>query len=248
VRPVIGRTHATSGAVAVLAVVPLLRQHGVAVDGWAVPVAAVVGAGSAMLPDLDHPSGTIARSLGPVTTVLATVVGFCLGGHRSGTHSLLGLAMFTGLGVLATNAGGLALGLYLAFLFAIASAAVHVSLVKVPVLHTAACLLVGAALTRGALFDSFSPDVIPWAVGIGTAVHLLGDMATVQGCPLFWPFWRHRFNYAALSTNHFTERFVVGPALTFIAIYLAVAEVGGVEMLGPAWKAAVEVVRSVVPA
>jgi membrane-bound metal-dependent hydrolase YbcI (DUF457 family) len=244
---VIGRTHATSGAVAVLAVVPLLRQHGVTVDGWAVPVAAVVAAGSAMLPDLDHASGTIARSVGPLTTVLARAVGFCTGGHRNGTHSLLGLGAFTGLGVLAADAGGIALGLYLAFLFAIASAAMHVSLVKVPVLHTVVCLVVGAALTRGARFDSFSPAVVPWAVGIGTTAHLVGDMATVQGCPLFWPFWKHRFNYASLSTNHFTERFVVGPALTFVAIYLAVDEVGGVDMLGPAWKAAVEVVRSVVP-
>ena len=175
-------------------------------------------------------------------------MGLVSGGHRNGTHSFVGLAAFTGLAAHLTNVGGLPLGLFLSFLFALAVAALRVTMVRATVGHTLLCLLMGAMLTRGAVLDSFPVGVVPWAVAIGVTVHLLGDMATVQGCPLFWPFWRHRFNYAALSTNHFTERFVVGPALTFIAIYLAVAEVGGVEMLGPAWKAAVEVVRSVVPA
>ena len=88
----LGRTHALSGADAVLALTPLLRDHGVTVDAWAVPVAAVTAAGAAVLPDFDHADATPARSLGPLTAGLAWCVGLVSGGHRNGTHSFLGLA------------------------------------------------------------------------------------------------------------------------------------------------------------
>ena len=238
----LGRTHATSGAVAVLALVPVLRDHGVTVDGWAVPVAAVVGAGAAMLPDFDHHHATIARSVGPVTALLARGVGAVSGGHRNGTHSLLGVAFFTGLATFLTHVGGLALGVFLAFLFAIASAALRLSMIRATVGHTLMCLGVGALLARGALADSFPVDVVPWAVAVGALTHLVGDMATVQGCPLFWPFHRHRYNYASLSTDHATERFVVGPALFLAAAWLTFSLAGGVEALLPSVNATLELV------
>lgn len=236
----LGRTHATSGAVAVLALVPVLREHGVAVDGWAIPVAAVVGAGAAMLPDLDHRHGTIARSVGPVSWFVSRVVGAASGGHRNGTHSLLGIACFIGFAALLTQIGGLPLGLFLAFLFAVASAALRLNMVRATVGHTVMCLVVGALLARGALMDSFQVEVVPWAVAIGASAHVLGDMATVQGCPLFWPVHRHRFNYARLSTDHLTERLVVGPALGLAAAWLTFSLAGGVEVFGPWFDATLD--------
>lgn len=243
----LGRTHATSGAVAVLALVPVLRDHGVTVDGWAVPVAAVVGAGAAMLPDFDHHHATIARSVGPVTALLARGVGAVSGGHRNGTHSLLGVAFFTGLATVLTHVGGLALGIFLAFLFAIASAALRLSMIRATVGHTLMCLAVGALLARGTVADSFPVDVVPWAVAVGVVVHLLGDMATVQGCPLFWPVHGHRYNYLALSTDHAVERYVVGPALTVAAAWLVVTMAGGVDVIGPALGTTWRTVQSLVP-
>jgi len=243
----LGRTHALSGAVAVLALTPVLRAHGVTIDAWAVPVAAVTAAGAAILPDLDHAHATPARSLGPLTAGLAWCVGAVSGGHRNGTHSILGLAAFTWLAVFLTHLGGLPLGLFLSFLFAIASAALRVTMVRATVGHTLLCLLMGAMLTRGALLDSFPVEVVPWAVATGVTVHLIGDMATIQGCPLFWPFHGHRYNYLTLSTDHAVERYVVGPALTLAAAWLVVTLAGGVDVIGPALQATWRTVRAVVP-
>jgi membrane-bound metal-dependent hydrolase YbcI (DUF457 family) len=212
---------------------PVFREQGIAVDGWTVPVAAVVGAGAAVLPDFDHHNGTIARSIGPVSEVMARAVGFVFGGHRNGTHSLVGIAVFTGIASLFTHLGGLALGLFLAFLFAISSAALRVTLVKASIGHTLLCLAAGALLARGALMDSFNAGIVPWAVALGTAVHLLGDMATVQGCPLLWPFHRHRYNYASLSTDHAAERYLVAPVLTVAMTALIVGLLGGFDELAP---------------
>ena len=52
---------------------------------------ALICAGAALLPDLDHPGGTVARSLPPVSRWLAKGLSRLAGGHRRGTHSLLGL-------------------------------------------------------------------------------------------------------------------------------------------------------------
>lgn len=243
----LGRTHALSGAVAVLALTPVLRAHGVTVDDWAVPVAAVTAAGAAILPDVDHAHATPARSLGPISAGLAWCVGRLSGGHRNGTHSFVGLAAFTGLSAWLTHVGGLPLGLFLSFLFAIAAAALRVNMVRATVGHTLLCLVMGAMLVRGAVLDSFPVEVVPWAVATGVTVHLLGDMATVQGCPLFWPVHRHRYNYLALSTDHAVERYVVGPALMLAAAWLVVTMAGGVDVIGPALGTTWRTVQSLVP-
>lgn len=59
------------------------------------PIGVVTGAfmcaGAALLPDADHPNATIAHSLPPVSTVIVNGVGKVSGGHRHGTHSVLGI-------------------------------------------------------------------------------------------------------------------------------------------------------------
>ena len=93
-----GRTHATSGAVAFLALAPALDTYGIVP---ATPVTIVAGtlaaAGAALLPDLDHEHATVAQSLGFVTRSLTKIVSKISGGHRNGTHSLLGAVLFTAL-------------------------------------------------------------------------------------------------------------------------------------------------------
>ena len=81
--------------------------------------AAVVG-GYGVLPDLDHPQATLARTLGPVTKVISQLVHNISGGHRKGTHTLWMALLVVGLvTVLAAKFGHPALipvvfvGLYL---------------------------------------------------------------------------------------------------------------------------------------
>ena len=55
----------------------------------------MVCAGAALLPDADHRRATIAHSLPPVSNAICAGIGEVSGGHRNGTHSLLGIAAFT---------------------------------------------------------------------------------------------------------------------------------------------------------
>lgn len=214
-----GRTHATSGAAAFLAVLPLLHQAGLSLTPLTVPVAALAAAGAAMLPDLDHPQATVSRSLGPVTVGLARLVARCTGGHRGGTHSLLAVAALTGGAAAVDLAGALPRGLACAFLFALATAAVQLRLAR-PLVHTAICLAGGIVLVTLSAQHIVTAGVLPWAVAVGVAAHLVGDMLTREGVPLLWPVSARRFRIASLSTGGTIERLLVGPALALCALVL----------------------------
>ena len=84
----LGRDHALSGALAFTAVAPLLHVTGVHL---AAGMALTAGAG--VLPDLDEPGSTIARTFGFLTGAFAWMVHKISGGHRKGTHSLAGVAI-----------------------------------------------------------------------------------------------------------------------------------------------------------
>ena len=101
---VMGPTHAMSGAAAgAVVAVATAELTGQPVTASAAGVLIGVTAGAAILPDLDHPSGTAARVLGPVSRLLAVFVnrasamiaeltgakGRTVGGHRTTTHTLL---------------------------------------------------------------------------------------------------------------------------------------------------------------
>src|ERR1700727_3569487 len=85
----LGRDHALSGAVVFAALAPSLH---VTVAHLAAGV--VLSAGAGVLPDIDHPDSTISRSFGFLTEWFAWVVDRLSGGHRHGTHSLVGIAVF----------------------------------------------------------------------------------------------------------------------------------------------------------
>src|SRR5271169_499971 len=84
----LGRDHALSGALAFTAVAPLLHVTGA-------PLAAGIAltAGAGVLPDLDEPGSTIARTFGFLTGAFAWIVHKISGGHRKGTHSLAGVTL-----------------------------------------------------------------------------------------------------------------------------------------------------------
>lgn len=182
---------------------------------------ALICAGAALLPDLDHPGGTVARSLPPLSGWLSRIVVKVAGGHRRATHSLLGLAVFTALAWVTQNVsvpvgdalrwgsmavtgsapggGSGARGEAAAALpgevwplAAVLSVLLIAFAVKVlafvPDRFSRANWAVGIVL--GVLVAARPPEN-PWwfvvAVGLGCAVHMLGDMVTTQGIHLLWP-------------------------------------------------------------
>ena len=86
----LGHDHALSGALAFAVVAPLLP-----VSGIQLAVAVALTAGAGVLPDLDEPGSTIARTFGFLTGAFAWIVHRLSGGHRKGTHSLLGVGLMT---------------------------------------------------------------------------------------------------------------------------------------------------------
>lgn len=215
-----GRTHALSGAVVMLAaapvaatVAPSLAPHG----PLALTASVVVAAGAALLPDLDHPSSTIARSLHPLTTGLAHVVARVSGGHRHGTHSILGVLVATGVFGLLGSAGGWWAWAPVTILAGLAVAAVGVRRQVATWAGTA--VLVAGGVAAGVNFGSW----LGAAVAVGYVAHLAGDCATVQGCPLWWPRPR-RYRYLELRTNGLAEKWVAG--------FLVAAVVAGVWLSG----------------
>ena len=219
-----GRTHAASGGLAFAASAPLLSGLGVDLSvGLAVGV--VAAAGAALLPDLDHPSSTVARALGPLSGALARMVAAVSGGHRQGTHSLVGVAAFTALAVLADQAGIPGRTVVAVLLLVLASAGLHLRLARPPFLHVAVCALVGFVLV--AACPMVSGGVMPVAVAVGAAMHLVGDALTREGIPVLWPFRHDRFRLATLTTGGLAERLLIGPAMLVAACFLTWHLTGG---------------------
>ena len=161
------------------------------------PLAGVAGAmvcaGAALLPDADHRRATIAHSLPPVSNAICAGIGEVSGGHRNGTHSFIGIAVFTALawviglwsveterfGTIFPGAGLLAVLLVSFALKALKF--IPDSMARLPWL---------VSIPAGIFVAVFSPDEQNWlvlAVGVGCTIHILGDMLTVGGCNLLWP-------------------------------------------------------------
>lgn len=201
-----GPTHAMSGAAGGLALATSLpATWGGATTTAEILAYAGLTAGAALLPDLDAPGSTVARTFGPVTGVASRAVAAgCVlivnttgtrrdarisGAHRTATHTLwfalLAGACAWGLdGVFGENAvvgmlvffAGLALrGLFPGW------SRKHGG--TVPIL-VAAALGVAAYTTVPALQSPLLPAS---AVATGVLLHLVGDMLTTSGVPLTSP-------------------------------------------------------------
>lgn len=200
-----GRTHALSGAVAYLAIAPVL--HATAAQA---AVGAICTAGAALLPDLDHPRATATHTVGPVTRVLGWVIRRLAGGHRRGTHSVLGIAAFAGLAALAARTDvTAAVALWLLATFA--ARALRGRAPAVERLAVAGATAVGAwwLVARHGL----DPWFLPVAVAVGAAVHVIGDLMTEQGARVLWPITSRSFRIASIDTGHAVERWLIAPAL-----------------------------------
>lgn len=200
-----GVSHAATGLLTGAAVGALLGSH------VADPIiCAAVGAGAALLPDLDTPGSTAGRSLGAVTELIsgqlrraskevyrrtATEVELRRsqdGGHRFLTHTVPACVAF---GVVALLVSLVPLG---AGLVVFAMSALGLGSVlrewkfigsrkrrQMTALVVAAMSGVGTMLVPG-----WGPAwwLIGLTVFVGAVTHVLGDWLTRSGVPLAWPF------------------------------------------------------------
>lgn len=212
-----GHDHALSGALAFAAVAPLLHVTGA---NLAAGIALTAGAG--LLPDLDEPGSTIAREGGFLTMALAWVVHRVSGGHRKGTHSLAGIAVFTAAAALAVTFDAaiwarVVLWLFLALLL---GAGLHA--VRLGGHHGDVLALAAAGV---AVWWHAGLSWVPLCIALGALAHLAGDMCTHHGCPLLYPLDRRDFGLLPeplrISTGKFAEHWVVSPLLVAGLVFLA---------------------------
>lgn len=226
-----GHTHALAGAVAWLGVAPLLASRGLAMTPGQVTAGAIVCAGAALLPDLDHHEGTIAHTFGPVTRVLCQGVSAVSGGHRHATHSLAFCAL-AGLG-----ANWLSRNLVQAWwvmLFLLIGLGLRGIGIRVPEREHFNVLLNGAiagGLTIAVAHMRFGGGIdvgghaVSWAglaVAIGSLSHVVTDCLTPEGCPVLWPLPNRLGLPVVPRTDGVVEKWVVAPLLTLAIVVLAV--------------------------
>lgn len=192
-----GRTHALTGAVAGLAIAPLAG-----VDGpVTVALFAVVTAGWALVPDLDHPSSSATRLLGPLTRVLSLALRTATGAfyrltkgpadeagqHRTVTHTgIWAICVGALLGWLGTVSPWTPVAVAV---FGLVLAADRLGGWLLPVAFGGLLLWFGTATTPAAMLATAGE--LSWTVGLaaglGCLVHTCGDMITKSGAPLLFP-------------------------------------------------------------
>ena len=206
----LARDHALSGAVVFTAAAPLLH-----VTGPALLAGAVFTAGAGTLPDIDEPGSAVSRTFGFLTGAFAWLVHKISGGHRKGTHSLIGIAVFTTAAWAAVAAdvhpaGKVVLGVLLGLVLATGLRALRIG-----GHHGDALGLIGAA---AAVYWHAGLSLVPWCIALGAAAHIAGDELTHGGCPLAWPVSQHHFHLLPrplqITTGRFAEHWIVSALLT----------------------------------
>jgi membrane-bound metal-dependent hydrolase YbcI (DUF457 family) len=214
----LGHSHALSGAAAGLATA--IFTHMSLPQAGAL---AGLSAGMALLPDLDKCGSSPARCLGFVSEAIAWTIGRLSGGHRHATHSVLGVALFTGLAWISCHfradwAGKAGLALLMTLSVSAGLEALHLARG-----HLAD--LAGIAVAAGEVWYGYGLRLIPLAVLVGCSTHIAGDMLTDSGCMLGFPASRYRFRLLpeplAFTTGTTPELLIVDPILSFSVLILA---------------------------
>lgn len=232
-----GHTHALAGAAAWLGTVPFLGEYGMRMTPGQIAAGAVVCAGAALLPDLDHHDGTIANTFGPVTRALCKGVASVSGGHRHATHSLLFcVAMGVGADLLAEHVvPGWWVMLFLLIGLGLRGVGIRIperehfdALLNAAIAVALTLWMVGMRFAGpGIGMHGFTLGWAGFAVGLGCLVHVLTDCLTPEGCPVLWPApWRLGVPLVP-RTNGLVEKWVVTPILTLGIVILAVRSSAG---------------------
>lgn len=238
-------SHAASGVAGWLGVCSVAAHVGCRPSLTVVVLGAVVAAGAAVAPDMDHPQATIARTFGPVSQWLSRrLASGCArvhaatrtrldrpdrDGHRTVTHAGVS-AVVAGL-LVAVACGLLGRPAVAVVVFATAGLAAR-SLLTRRERGTFGASVVAAVTVAVVWWGSGSGGSWWWLgvpVGFGWLVHLFGDALTNSGCPILWPVkvaGRRWFllgppRFMRFGTGGRFELLVVGPVLALASFAAA---------------------------
>ncbi|GLU46166.1 metal-dependent hydrolase [Nocardiopsis ansamitocini] len=224
-----GHSHALSGVVGWMAVVPFLNGTevmGVRFDlgPGEIIAGALVCAGAALIPDLDHKSATITNTYGVFTRTLGALFNWAFGGHRNGTHSILFVLLMGGMTQALALWSDLAVQIFVFLLIGIAFNGLGYGMSKNKVAAEIINALATAGITLALYTSGVNYNWIGIAVAFGCILHFIGDMLTEAGVPLFWPVWKYRFGlkFMGFKTDGKVERNVITPVLTLAIVLLSV--------------------------
>lgn len=173
-------------ALAALLGIALNLVGGLPLNGWVFVACASAALGWALWPDIDEPNSTISRSLGGLSRSFSRVARKVSGGHRQGTHSLLGISVITAIlaGVLysASSFSGdaqpnVALGVVCASVGLLGGVALGYKYKSLGVCALIPAMLTGYLAAQG---EMGAPALLG-AVFVGCVGHVIGDMCTPSG-------------------------------------------------------------------
>lgn len=234
-----GRQHSLCGLLAGVGLAAVLPAAPIEIRGLLV----IVTGGAALLPDLDHPGATAAKSLGLLTKAVAfgidrlAVAAYHAtrapgdsasrhGGHRLLTHTVPWCVLVGGLVGLLGWVSPVALAVSCGLLGGLLGLGLRVAGVGLAV-ATAVVSWWAFAQHPGWSFT------VAVAVCLGGLVHLAGDAVTPSGIPLLWPLvsrgerWRMVHTPVTFTAGDSVESMLVAPLLV-LGLVVATAQVTGV--------------------
>ncbi|WP_106585783.1 metal-dependent hydrolase [Murinocardiopsis flavida] len=223
-----GHSHALSGVVGWMAIVPVVQGTevlGVRFDLGPAEIVAgsLVCAGAALVPDLDHKSSTITQTYGAVTRAIGVIFNWLFGGHRMGTHSLLFAVLMGALTTALALWSDLAVQVFVFLLVGIAFNGLGFGMDK----NKVAAEVINAMGTAGICIALYANGTnytwVGLAVAFGCLLHFVGDCITDMGCPLIWPISKYRIGSPiSFKADGVVERKVVTPLLSIAIVLLSV--------------------------
>jgi len=195
----IGRNHATVGAVVALGFSPLISD-----DPVTILLVATTAAGAAVLPDIDHPNASVSKVIPIAGPLLSRFVALVAGGHRNRTHTLEAGTLVTTAALFASQ-HRLAAACVIATLVCFAAALLgpHLRLVSAASLaEFVIAIIVGLAVFR---LNWLPVDWLPAAVAIGYVSHLFTDAITTAGIKPILIAPKFRLRLTRIRTGGFTE-------------------------------------------
>lgn len=195
------------------------------------------GAIGSLIPDIDSPSSTLGRRIKPVSKAIAGTFG-----HRGGTHTLLAWILFSiftiFIGSELERYLGIGGGLKKILVFAIINSFIMTSSVlfvlnSMPIKHgkkevkkyklyiILAIIIITTYLTKEYDMDMLGYiQVYLLGVNIGYLSHIVLDMITREGVPLFRPLFKFKVSLSPFKTGSGIEWVVKVCSLIVIAISL----------------------------
>ncbi|EMF01743.1 metal-dependent hydrolase [Streptomyces mobaraensis NBRC 13819 = DSM 40847] len=256
-----GPAHSLSGAAAWLGVGAAAAGAGHPMPWPVLAVGALICAGAALAPDLDHKSATISRSFGPISRALCGVIDALShsvykatrgkgdprrnGGHRTLTHTAVWAVLIgVGTSLLAVEGGRWAvLGiLFVHLVLAVEGLLWRMARTSSDVLvwllgATSAWILAGVLDRPGNgshwLFTDHPYLWLGLPIVLGALVHDIGDALTVSGCPILWPLPIARKRWYPVGPPK-SMRFRAGSRVevkVLMPLFMVLGGIGGVSAL-----------------